>query len=465
MKDMTKGSPLGLILAFAFPMLLGNLLQQLYNVADAALVGKFLGSKALAAVGATGSVQFLIFGFCIGACSGFCVPIAQRFGAKDYSGMHGLLYNAILLTAAIAAVITVLCVVNCDNILRILSTPADIWENTHGYIYVIFLGIPFTLLYNLSAGILRAVGDSRTPFLILAVSTISNICLDLFCISVLGWGCVGAAVATVASQAFSGVLCTWFIYKKYEMLHIGAGERKADTKLMKQLLYIGVPMGLQFSITAIGSMVMQSANNALGSIYASAFTAGSRIRMFAMCPFDAIASGVTTFCSQNYGAGNSARIREGFKIGNLIGVAYGLVSGLLMVLFGRTACLVFLPAEETQILDAAELYLRTGGYIFWVLGILNVTRLTVQGLGYSGRAMFAGVMEMFARIGVVALFVPTFGYSAIVFADPTAWVAADVYIIPTCLYVLRKVERELAERPRAVVCLSEQEPLPAGKSA
>ena len=136
-----------------------------------------------------------------------------------------------------------------------------------------------------------------------------------------------------------------------------------------------------------------------------------------------------------------------------------------MVLFGRTACLVFLPAEETQILDAAELYLRTGGYIFWVLGILNVTRLTVQGLGYSGRAMFAGVMEMFARIGVVALFVPTFGYSAIVFADPTAWVAADVYIIPTCLYVLRKVERELAERPRAVVCLSEQEPLPAGKSA
>ena len=453
MKDMTRGKPLGLILMFAFPLLLGNLLQQLYNVADAAIVGHFLGANALAAVGATGSVQFLIIGFCIGACSGFCVPVAQRFGARDEKGMRAFLYNALLLTAAIAVVITVLCVLFCDNILRVLSTPADIWDDTHAYIFVIFLGIPFTLLYNLSAGILRAVGDSRTPFLILAVSTISNIFLDLFCISVLNWGCAGAAIATVASQALSGILCTWFIYKKYETLRIGAAERKADARLMKSLLYIGVPMGLQFSITAIGSMVMQSANNALGSVYASAFTAGSRIRMFAMCPFDAIASGVTTFCSQNYGAGNSERIRAGFRIGNLLGVAYGLVSGLLMVLFGRTACLIFLSANETQILDAAEIYLRTGGYIFWVLGILNVTRLTVQGLGYSGRAVFAGVMEMFARVGVVVLLVPSLGYEGIVLADPTAWAAAVIYIVPTCLYVLRKIDREFSRRTPEVMPL------------
>lgn len=206
MKDMTKGNPLGLILRFAIPLLLGNLLQQLYNVADAAIVGRFLGPKALAAVGATSSVQFLIIGFCIGSCSGFCVPIAQRFGARDPKEMRALLYNSYLLTAVIACAATIFCVLFRNGILRILSIPEDIWADTHSYILVIFIGIPFTLLYNLAAGILRAVGDSKTPFLILAVSTISNIILDVFCIACLRWGCAGAAIATVASQALSGVL-------------------------------------------------------------------------------------------------------------------------------------------------------------------------------------------------------------------------------------------------------------------
>ena len=448
MKDMTKGSPFGLILRFAFPMLLGNLLQQLYNIADAAIVGRFLGSRALAAVGATGSVQFLIFGFCIGACSGFCVPIAQRFGAKDFGTMRRLLYNSVLLTGIIAVLVTFFCVIECSGILRILSVPEDIWSDTYSYIIVIFIGIPFTLLYNLSAGILRAVGDSRTPFLILAVSTVSNIFLDIFCIAVLRWGCAGAAVATVASQALSGVLCTWYIFRKYGMLHVLPEERRADRGLMRQLLYIGIPMGLQFSITAIGSMVMQSANNSLGSMYASAFTAASRIKMFAMCPFDAIASGVATFCGQNYGARDYGRIRAGYRIGSLIAVGYGILIGACLILFGRTACLVFLADAEADILDAARLYLRFSGYLFWVLGLLNVNRITVQGLGSSGRAVFSGVMEMFARIGVVTLLMQSRGFAAICLADPAAWLAADLYIIPTCLYVLCRVKHEILENGR-----------------
>ena len=310
--------------------------------------------------------------------------------------------------------------------------------------------MPFSLMYNFSAGILRSVGDSRTPFLILAGSTVCNICLDVFCIAVLGWGCAGAAIATIASQAFSGILCTWFIYKKYDILHIRADERKADRRRMAELLYIGVPMGLQFSITAIGSMVMQSANNSLGSIYVSAFTAASRIKMFAMCPFDAVASGVATFCSQNYGGGDYKRIRDGYKIGCLMVIIYGVISGAFLILGGRTACRIFLSAGETQILNAAQRYLVLNGYHFWILGLLNVSRITVQGLGFSGRAMFSGVMEMFARIGVVLLLVPATGFGAICRADPAAWIAADLYIIPTCLYVLQKVERELSHRTAIV---------------
>jgi putative MATE family efflux protein len=446
MKEMTKGSPLRLILTFAFPLLLGNVLQQLYNVADAAIVGRFLGPDALAAVGATSSVQFLILGFCIGTCSGFCVPVAQKFGARNYKGMRILLYNSIVLTGIIAAVVTVLCVVLCNGILQVLSTPESIWADTHSYILVIFIGIPFTLLYNLAAGILRAIGDSRTPFLILAVSAVSNIFLDIFCIAVLGWGCAGAAIATVGSQALSGILCTWFIIRKDEILHIRKEEMKLERHRVHQLLAIGVPMGLQFSITAIGSMVMQSANNALGSLYASAFTAAVRIKQFAMCPFDAIASGVATFTSQNYGAGNYQRIKSGVWIGTLVSVVYALAIGILMVLSGRSVCLIFLSSDQGRILDAAKQYLDQQGYFFWILGFLGVARITVQGLGYSGRAMFSGVMEMIARTAIVLLLVPSMGYHAICLADPAAWAAADLYILPTCALVLSKVRKDLAAR-------------------
>ncbi len=443
MKDMTKGSPFGLIIKFVIPLLLGNVLQQLYNVVDAAIVGRFLGPGALAAVGATGSVQFLIIGFCLGSCSGFCVPIAQRFGAGDYRRMRELLFNSILLTGMLACAATAFCVIFCSRILRILSVPQDIWSATYSYILVIFLGIPFTLLYNLSAGVLRAVGDSRTPFLVLAVSTVANIFLDLFCIAVLKWGCAGAAIATVVSQAFSGILCILVILKKYDALHVRKEERRADGRTMQELLMIGVPMGLQFSITAVGSMVMQSANNSLGSMYASVFTACGRIRMFAMCPFDAIASGTSTFCSQNYGARDYKRIRSGFKLGCIMAVAYGIVSGVALIFFGRTACLLFLSAKETQILDACRMYLRNQGAFFWVLALLNVCRITTQGLGYTGRAFFTGAMEMIARISVVMLFVPTYGFSAICFGDPMAWIAADLYIIPVSLMVLNKVREQL----------------------
>lgn len=292
-KNMTTGSPFKLIMSFALPLLLGNLLQQTYNLIDAAIVGRFLGSDALASVGASSSVQFLVLGFCMGTACGFGVPIARHFGAGDIKKLKQYFYNSIVITAVTAFVLTTVCAVLCSEILKLLSTPSNIFDDAYKYLLVIFLGIPFTLLYNLLSSVLRSVGDSKTPFVFLAISTVLNIALDLVCVIVFRWGCMGAAIATVVAQAISGILCAVFIMKKVSVLKLTKEDRVMSKPAVLNLIIMGFPMGLQYSITAIGSMVMQSANNKLGSIYVSGFTAGARIKQFTMCPYDAFATGAS----------------------------------------------------------------------------------------------------------------------------------------------------------------------------
>lgn len=445
-KDMTEGSPVKLILSFALPLLLGNLFQQTYNIIDAAIVGKCLGEDALASVGASSSVQFLILGFCIGICCGFAIPVAQYFGGKKYETMRETIFHAGILSAGIAIIMTVLCALLCHRILHLLSTPENIFEDAYHYLFIIFLGIPFTILYNLLSGIMRAVGDSKTPFCFLAFSTILNIVLDLTFILILPLGVAGAALATILSQAVSGILCLFYICRKFPILHINRTHCQLQKKLIRQMLFMGIPMGLQYSITAIGSMVMQSANNGLGSIYISGFTAGMRIKQFLMCPFDAIGTAVSTFCSQNYGARKLTRIKTGLKKGMLLGVSYGIIIGILAVCFGRTLSLLFLKASANKALDASGQYLACLGLFFWCLGILNICRLSIQGLGFSGRAIFSGILEMIARIVVSLVFVPTYHFAAICFADQSAWLSACLYILPTCLYCVKKIEREFQKK-------------------
>ena len=440
-KNMTEGRPVRLIVQFAVPLLIGNLLQQTYNIIDAAIVGRTLGTDALAAVGATSSVQFLVLGFCIGACTGFGVPIAQHFGADQLKTMRDYIFNAILLTILFAVILTLSCSLLCHRILHILSVPTEIYRDAYQYQLIIFLGIPFTLLYNLLSSILRSVGDSRTPFIFLAISTVLNIGLDLFCIVVLGWGCAGAAIATITAQAISGFLCLVFIWKKVEILKPTASNCKVKGSVMSNLFLMGSAMGLQYSITAIGSMVMQSANNSLGSLYVSGFTAGLRIKQFVMCPFDAIASAVSVFCGQNLGAGKYKRISHGILTGVAIAVSYGVIAGLILIFFGRTLSMLFVGKEAANVLDISAKYLRYLGFFFWCLGILNICRMSTQGLGFSGRAIFSGVTEMFARIIVSLVFVPYYGYTAICCADQTAWITACIYIAPMCYLCVKKVSQ------------------------
>ncbi len=443
-RSMTEGSPLKLMLRFALPLLLGNLFQQTYNMMDAMIVGRILGSNALAGVGATTSVQFLVFGFCMGVCSGFGIPIAQRFGAEDHRDMRRFIWHSLVMTAVLAFCATVLTTVFTPQILDLLSTPDNIRDDAYAYLFIIFLGIPFTLLYNLLSSILRAVGDSRTPFLFLAVSTVLNIALDLFCILVLELGVAGAAIATVTAQAVSGILCLILIVRKYEILWIAKDERRWDQRHMRMLITMGVPMGLQYSITAIGSMVMQSANNSLGSVYVSGFTAGAKLKQLTMCPFDAIANAIATFAGQNYGAGKPDRIRKGFRQGLLLSIAYGIGIGLVMFFFGRTCSMLFISASETEVLDAAGLYIGRIGLFYWSLAILNVSRMTTQGLGFSGRTILSGAIEMVARIIVSLFFVPVFGFGAITFADQAAWLAADLYILPMCLHCIGTASKKIS---------------------
>lgn len=440
-ETMTEGNSLRLILTFALPLLLGNLLQQTYNMADAAIVGRYLGTDALASVGASSSVQFLVMGFCIGICLGFAIPVAQRFGAGDHKAMRQFIFQGAVLAAGIAAFCTILCTILCPNILRLLSTPDNIYDNAYSYLFVLFLGIPFNILYNFQASILRAVGNSKTPFFFLAFSTVLNIFLDLLCIIIFQWGCKGAAIATITAQALSGICCFFYIMKKYEFLHPRKDEMSVESHKIGTLLAMGLPMGLQFSITAIGSMVMQSANNSLGSVYVSGFTAGARIKQFAMCPFDAIATAVSTFCSQNLGARKYERIKQGLREGAIVGISYGIFIGLILIFFGRSLSLLFISGTESAVLDASAKYLRCMGYFFWALGILNVFRMSTQGLGYSGRAVYGGAIEMVARIVVSVFLVPVYGYTAICFADQSAWLSACLYIVPTCLLCLKKAKK------------------------
>ena len=459
-KNMTTGSPFKLIMSFALPLLLGNLLQQTYNLIDAAIVGRFLGSDALASVGASSSVQFLVLGFCMGTACGFGVPIARHFGAGDIKKLKQYFYNSIFITAVTAFVLTTVCAVLCSEILKLLSTPSNIFDDAYKYLLVIFLGIPFTLLYNLLSSVLRSVGDSKTPFVFLAISTVLNIALDLVCVIVFRWGCMGAAIATVVAQAISGILCAVSAPKGRlilpqqqtirDILESGAisvvtkEDRVMSKPAVLNLIIMGFSMGLQYSITAIGSMVMQSANNKLGSIYVSGFTAGARIKQFTMCPYDAFATGASVFASQNLGAGNLKRIKKGIRIGVGVGMTYGVIAGIVLIFFGRELSLIFVNKSDAAVLTASAKYLFYAGFFYWTLGILNTCRMCTQGLGYSGLAIFSGVTEMIARISVSMIFVPKFGYLAICFTDQAAWIAACLYIVPVCIYCVNKAGRHIA---------------------
>ncbi len=443
-KDMTSGAALPLIARFTLPLLMGNMLQQTYSLVDAAIVGKCLGIGALASVGASSSVIFLILGFCNGCSGGFAIPVAQCFGARDYSTMRRYVRVSLRVTAVMSVAIALLTGLLCMHILRMMSTPAAILQGAYIYLLITFIGIPCTFFYNLLAGIIRALGDSKTPFWFLLFSTVLNIVLDLFCILVLRWGVAGAAIATVFSQGLSAVLCYIYMHRKFNILRTTAQERQFRWSLARKLLYIGVPMGLQFSITAIGSIMLQSANNALGTAYVAAFTAAMRIKMFFICPFESLGMAMATYCGQNYGARKPIRILSGVKVSVVLMLCYAVFTCCLLLPGARWFALLFVAPGETEILRDTALFLHVACLFYPVLGLLCILRYSIQGAGYTALSMLSGVSEMVARALVSLLAVPAFGFMAVCYGDPTAWLAADLFLVPAFAYVYRRVEGRAA---------------------
>ena len=351
-RDLTTGSPMRLIIGFALPTLFGMLFQQLYNMVDAMIVGKLLGSAALAAVGSTGSVNFFVIGFCMGVCNGFAIPVAQRMGAGEPSKMRRYVANAAWLSVLFAVVLTVATGLLCRQILTVMLTPADIFANAYTYIFVIFMGIPATFLYNLLAGVIRSLGDSKTPVYFLALSSVLNILLDFALILGFQAGVAGAAIATVASQGVSGVACLFYMMKKYPILRMTKEERRLDLHSCGVLCAMGIPMGLQYSITAIGSIVLQSSVNALGSLYVAAVAAGGKVYQLLACPFDAMGATMATYCGQNVGACRLDRLSRGIRSCALLGLGYSVIAFCAMLRFAPQCALLFLDSRE---LDAALL--------------------------------------------------------------------------------------------------------------
>lgn len=439
-KDMTKGSPMKLILGFSVPLLFGFLFQQFYNLVDTVIVGRFLGTNNLAAVGATGSVNFLIIGFCMGICSGFSIPVSHKFGAGDQVGVRRVVANCIWLSAAFAVVMTVLTTLLCRHILIAMKTPDDILDAAYSYIWVIFLGIPVTFLYNMTAGVIRALGDSKTPVIFLVMSSFINIGLDLFFIVNLRWGVQGAAWATVISQGISGLCCLLFMIKKFEMLRIRGEEWRPDRHLIGTLCGMGVPMGLQYSITAIGSVILQSATNTLGSDAVAAVTAAGKISGFLACPFDAMGSTMATYGGQNVGAGKLDRIGQGLKSCILLGAGYSVIALGVSLLFGRPLARLFLDASETAIIENVRLFLTLATAFYFPLALVNIIRFMIQGVGFPFFAILAGVFEMAARALAGFVLVPVFGFLGSCLGSPIAWIMADAFLIPAYFHVKKKLK-------------------------
>ena len=444
-KEMTSGASFPLILNFTLPLLLGNLLQQTYSLMDAAIVGKYLGINALASVGASTSVVFLILGFCTGCCSGFSIPVAQKFGARDYVTMRRFISVSLKISGVMSVALAIITSLLCAYILRTMQTPENIFDGAYIYLLITFIGIPCTFYYNLLSGIIRALGDSKTPFWFLLLSAVLNIILDLFCIIVLGWGVAGAAIATVFSQGVSSVLCYIYMNRKYEILKTTPSERRFRSDIARQLLGIGVPMGLQFSITAIGSIMLQSSNNALGTACVAAFTAAMRVKMFFMCALDSLGIAMATYSGQNYGAGKPVRIWQGIKSSYVMMLVYVAAINIVIWCFAEKFALLFIDPSETEVIKDTALFLHINLSFFPLLGSLIILRYTIQGAGYTKLAMFSGVSEMVARIMVSLVVVPLFGYLGVCYGDPTAWLFANLFLTPAFIYVYRRLK--LIARP------------------
>ncbi len=442
-KDMTVGKPATVIINFTIPILIGNIFQQFYNMADAIIVGRCVGNRALAAVGSTGTFMFLIYGLVTGMTVGFTVSTAQRFGAGDMDGMRKSVASAIKLAAIVTALMTAVTMIFMRPMLRLMNTPSDIFDDAYSYIMIICAGIAAQVLYNMLSAILRALGNSKTPLYFLILSALLNIGLDLVFIKVFGMGAAGAAYATVISQLIAGIASYIYIITKVPLLHLKKEDWAYDRVLVGNQLKVGFPMALQYSITAIGTTMVQAALNKLGSTAVASYTAAGKIEQIAGQAYVAIGTTMATYCAQNRGAGRIDRIKEGFKSATCMGFIYSIIAGALIFFFGKYMTYLFVSEDISEVIGYVDTYLRCISLFFIPLTIVNVHRNGIQGMGFGVLPMMAGVAELIGR-GVASVVAAHYrSYIGICMGGPAAWVLAAALLIWMYHMVIRKLEKQV----------------------
>ena len=434
--DMTAGEPMKLILSFTLPIFIGNVFQQFYNMADAVIVGKFVGNQALAAVGSTGTIMFLIFGFVVGMTAGFTVLTAQKFGAGDMVGMRRTVAGAGILSLAVGIFLTISFLLFMKPLLVLMHTPEDIFADAYAYIMIISGGILAQMLYNLLSSILRAIGNSKIPLYFLILSALLNIVLDLVFIVVFGLGAAGAAIATVIAQGVSGVLCLIYIAAKIPVLHLKREDFHVGSTILLSQLHVGIPMALQYSITAIGTMMVQSSLNILGSTLVAAFTAAGKIEQLVTQGYVAMGTTMATYGAQNMGAGAVRRIRQGFRACTILGVIYAFLAAGFAMTVGKYMTYLFVSQDVQLIMDSVDIYLKCIGVFFVPLAVVNIYRNGIQGLGYGLLPMMAGVAELIGRGVVAILAARRRSYLGVCLASPAAWVLAGGLLLLMYYYIM-----------------------------
>ena len=436
--DMTQGKPFKLIIRFLIPVVLGNIFQQLYNMADSIIVGKYVGQDALAAVGATGTIMFLIIGFMMGLTSGFSVVTAQKFGARDREGVRYSVVSAIVMSGAIVVVLTAVSLLGMRGLLTLMNTPDNVFDMSYTYISIICAGMVFNVLYNLTSALLRAVGNSKMPLYFLLLSAGLNVILDLLFVIVIKMGVAGAALATIISQGVSGISCLFYIFAKEK----GLSPKKEDWAHYRDYarlqLSIGIPMALQFSVTAIGTVIVQSALNTLGSVVMASYTASQKIEQLLTMPFAGMGVAMATYAGQNRGINDYARIRLGVRQGAVTTAVYAILAAFVVIASVDLTIPLFVKEDPTPILEYAHVYFDICPKFYAPLGLIFVFRNALQGMGYSVTTLLGAAIELIARIALSVVAIRMSSYAGVCYANALAWLSAGILLFVCYEVVIRK---------------------------
>ena len=445
---MTVGNPVKLIIRFMIPMCLGNIFQQFYNIVDSIVAGQFLGVDALAAIGSTGSLMFFVTGWLNGLSSGFAILVSQWFGAKQYDKMRHYVAMSVYLAAAFAIVMTIGFEALNEPILRLMNSPDELIGSVKGYMGIIYAGLIVTAAYNSLAAFLRALGDSRSPLYFLIISAVINVFLDVFLIVKCGMGVEGCAYATVIAQGISAICCFVYIVKKFPILHLKKEDFRISITSFRYLLALGIPMGLQFSITAIGTIIVQGAVNIYGSTYLAGFSAAGKLQNIIGTVFAAFGATIATYVGQNRGAGRMDRVRTGMRYTQFMILGWSVITMFVVFFFGKYMTWLFIDKNQTDVINVSVTYFRTVFWAYPFLGSIFLYRNGLQGLGYGLVPMVGGIFELVARSTIVMFVAGKTSFSGVCLADPAAWISALIPLIPYYIHVIRKWKKQEAARAK-----------------